>query len=41
MLNLCKMVDKRLWSSMTPLRQFSQMPNVEEISRKIEKKAQF
>mmetsp|Transcript_42616 Transcript_42616/g.30763 ORF Transcript_42616/g.30763 Transcript_42616/m.30763 type:complete len:157 (+) Transcript_42616:808-1278(+) len=41
MLNLCKMVEKRMWSSMTPLRQFSQMVNLEEIARKIEKKAQF
>jgi len=41
MLNLCKMVEKKMWSSMTPLRQFSQMVNLEEIARKIEKKAQF
>nr|MBE5726299.1 lethal (3) 72Ab [Cucujiformia] len=35
-LALCKMVDKRMWQSMSPLRQFRKMP--EEIVRKIEKK---
>ncbi|CAG9768745.1 unnamed protein product [Ceutorhynchus assimilis] len=35
-LNLCKMVDKRMWQSMSPLRQFKKMP--EEIVKKIEKK---
>ncbi|KAF7288035.1 hypothetical protein GWI33_000089 [Rhynchophorus ferrugineus] len=35
-LTLCKMVDKRMWQSMSPLRQFKKMP--EEIVKKIEKK---
>ncbi|KAK9891555.1 hypothetical protein WA026_015516 [Henosepilachna vigintioctopunctata] len=35
-LALCKMIDKRMWQSMSPLRQFKKMP--EEIIRKIEKK---
>lgn len=35
-LNLCKMVDKRMWGSMIPLRQFSQIPI--EIIKKLEKK---
>lgn len=35
-LALCKMVDKRMWQSMSPLRQFRKMP--EEIVKKIEKK---
>nr|NVI75520.1 lethal (3) 72Ab [Cucujiformia] len=35
-LALCKMIDKRMWQSMSPLRQFRKMP--EEIVRKIEKK---
>ncbi|KAG1326813.1 DExH-box ATP-dependent RNA helicase DExH12 [Cocos nucifera] len=35
-LNLCKMVDKRMWSVQTPLRQFSGIPN--EILMKLEKK---
>ncbi|XP_060524349.1 U5 small nuclear ribonucleoprotein 200 kDa helicase [Cylas formicarius] len=35
-LTLCKMVDKRMWQSMSPLRQFKKMP--EEIIKKIEKK---
>ncbi|XP_044756152.1 putative U5 small nuclear ribonucleoprotein 200 kDa helicase [Coccinella septempunctata] len=35
-LALCKMIDKRMWQSMSPLRQFRKMP--EEIIRKIEKK---
>ncbi|XP_072387732.1 U5 small nuclear ribonucleoprotein 200 kDa helicase [Diabrotica undecimpunctata] len=35
-LALCKMVDKRMWQSMSPLRQFKKMP--EEIVKKIEKK---
>ncbi|KAF4517384.1 hypothetical protein B566_EDAN009812 [Ephemera danica] len=35
-LALCKMVDRRMWQSMSPLRQFRKMP--EEIVKKIEKK---
>ncbi|CAH0388452.1 unnamed protein product [Bemisia tabaci] len=35
-LSLCKMVDRRMWQSMLPLRQFRKMP--EEIIKKIEKK---
>ncbi|CAG9864245.1 unnamed protein product [Phyllotreta striolata] len=35
-LALCKMIDKRMWQSMSPLRQFRKMP--EEIVKKIEKK---
>ncbi|KAG8632236.1 DExH-box ATP-dependent RNA helicase DExH12 [Manihot esculenta] len=35
-LNLCKMVNKRMWSVQTPLRQFSGIPN--EILMKLEKK---
>mmetsp|Transcript_62196 Transcript_62196/g.148187 ORF Transcript_62196/g.148187 Transcript_62196/m.148187 type:complete len:2144 (+) Transcript_62196:214-6645(+) len=35
-LNLCKMVDKRMWGSMMPLRQFKQIP--EEVVKKLEKK---
>ena len=35
-LSLCKMIDRRMWQSMSPLRQFRKMP--EEIVRKIEKK---
>lgn len=35
-LNLCKMVDKRMWSVQTPLRQFPGIPN--EILMKLEKK---
>lgn len=35
-LTLCKMVDRRMWQSMSPLRQFKKMP--EEIVKKIEKK---
>ena len=38
-LNVCKMVDKRMWSCMTPLRQFKNIP--EEILRRIEKKEQL
>eukprot|EP00330_Aristerostoma_sp_ATCC50986_P007571 CAMPEP_0114595972 /NCGR_PEP_ID=MMETSP0125-20121206/17911_1 /TAXON_ID=485358 ORGANISM="Aristerostoma sp., Strain ATCC 50986" /NCGR_SAMPLE_ID=MMETSP0125 /ASSEMBLY_ACC=CAM_ASM_000245 /LENGTH=183 /DNA_ID=CAMNT_0001798375 /DNA_START=464 /DNA_END=1015 /DNA_ORIENTATION=- len=38
-LSLCKMVDKRMWNCMTPLRQFKGVP--EEILRRIEKKEQF
>ena len=38
-LNTCKMVERRQWSSMTPLRQYHGIP--EEILRKIEKKEQF
>jgi len=36
LLNCCKMVERRQWSSMTPLRQYQGLP--EEILRKIEKK---
>jgi len=35
-LSLCKMIDRRMWQSMSPLRQFRKMP--EEIVKKIEKK---
>ena len=35
-LNLCKMVDKRMWGSMIPLRQFKSIP--EEVVKKLEKK---
>jgi hypothetical protein len=35
-LSLCKLVDRRMWQSMSPLRQFRKMP--EEIVKKIEKK---
>ncbi|KAF0990898.1 hypothetical protein HZS_5841, partial [Henneguya salminicola] len=35
-LNLSKMIDKRMWGSMTPLRQFKKIPS--EVIRKIEKK---
>lgn len=35
-LSLCKMIDRRMWQSMTPLRQFRKVP--EEIIKKIEKK---
>lgn len=35
-LSLCKMIDRRMWQSMSPLRQFRKMP--EEIIKKIEKK---
>ncbi|NXF55737.1 U520 helicase, partial [Oceanites oceanicus] len=35
-LNLCKMIDKRMWQSMCPLRQFKKLP--EEVVKKIEKK---
>mmetsp|Transcript_34715 Transcript_34715/g.87733 ORF Transcript_34715/g.87733 Transcript_34715/m.87733 type:complete len:2149 (+) Transcript_34715:158-6604(+) len=35
-LGLCKMVDKRMWGSMIPLRQFTQIPI--EIIKKLEKK---
>lgn len=35
-LSLCKMIDKRMWQSMSPLRQFRKIP--EEIVKKIEKK---
>ena len=36
-LQLCKMVDKRMWASQTPLRQFVNIPK--EILKKIEKKS--
>lgn len=35
-LDLCKMVDKRMWGSMTPLRQFKGVPG--EVVRKAEGK---
>lgn len=35
-LTLCKMIDRRMWQSMSPLRQFRKMPD--EIVKKIEKK---
>ncbi|XP_054164003.1 U5 small nuclear ribonucleoprotein 200 kDa helicase-like [Oppia nitens] len=35
-LSLCKMIDKRMWQSMSPLRQFKRIP--EEVVKKIEKK---
>lgn len=35
-LTMCKMVDKQMWQSMTPLRQFKKLP--EAIIKKIEKK---
>ena len=38
-LNVCKMIEKRMWSCMTPLRQFPGIPDV--ILRRIEKKEQF
>lgn len=41
LLNLCKVCEKRIWNSMTPLRQFTKMPNLDDIVRKLEKKAQF
>lgn len=36
-LALCKMIDKRMWQSMSPLRQFKRIP--EEVVKKIEKKS--
>lgn len=36
-LNLCKMIDRRMWQSMSPLRQFRKIP--EEAVRKLEKKS--
>lgn len=38
-LTACKMIDKRMWSCMTPLRQFRGIP--EEILRRVEKKEQM
>ena len=38
-LNLCKMVDRRMWMSMTPLRQFKKLP--EAVVQKIEKREDF
>lgn len=35
-LSLCKMIDRRIWQSMSPLRQYRKMP--EEVVKKIEKK---
>lgn len=35
-LSLCKMIDRRMWQSMCPLRQFKKMP--QEIVKKLEKK---
>lgn len=47
-LNICKMVDKRMWSCMTPIRQFNKQTNnknfkkiPEEIFRRIEKVEQL
>lgn len=34
--SLCKMIDKRMWQSMTPLRQFKKLPD--DVIRRIEKK---
>ena len=39
LLRLSKICEQRLWNSMTPLRQFSQMPQSDEVCRKLEKKA--
>lgn len=36
-LSICKMIDRRMWPSMSPLRQFRKVP--EEIIKKIEKKS--
>lgn len=36
-LALSKMIDRRMWQSMTPLRQFKKIP--EEVLKKIEKKS--
>lgn len=36
-LSLCKMIDKRMWQSMSPLRQFKKIPD--EVVKKIEKKS--
>lgn len=36
-LSLSKMIDRRMWQSMSPLRQFKKMP--EELVRKLEKKS--
>jgi len=38
-LNLCKMVEKRMWICMSLLRQFEEIP--EEILKRIERKEQF
>jgi pre-mRNA-splicing helicase BRR2 len=38
-LSLCKMVNRRMWSSMSPLRQFKRMPM--EVVMKLEKKEEF
>lgn len=35
-LSLCKMIDKRMWQSMSPLRQFKKIP--EDVIRRLEKK---
>ena len=35
-LSLCKMIDKRMWQSMSPLRQFKKVP--EDVVKKLEKK---
>ncbi|WAR22369.1 U520-like protein [Mya arenaria] len=37
-LALCKMVQKRMWQSMTPLRQFKKVQGHEEVVKRIEKK---
>lgn len=36
-LSLCKMIDRRMWQSLSPLRQFKRIP--EEIIKKLEKKS--
>jgi pre-mRNA-splicing helicase BRR2 len=41
LLNLCKMVERRMWTSMTPLRQFPKLAEHEDVLRRIEKKEQF
>ncbi|XP_065175302.1 U5 small nuclear ribonucleoprotein 200 kDa helicase-like [Sycon ciliatum] len=38
-LNMCKMIDKRMWLSMTPLRQFKKLPD--EVTKKVEKREAF
>lgn len=38
-LGVCKMIERRMWSTMSPLRQYAGIP--EEFLRKIEKKEQF
>ena len=38
-LNMCKMVDKKMWITQSPLRQFKDIP--EEIIKKMERKVFF